>query len=88
MPSRTSNHAGSRVWTPIVVQAPQRQSILIFAAGVFQCEELVVLKGGVRLSWWVLWRSPYEGLNVGDSRTFSERVVALLIAHMTVSPDF
>ena len=34
------------------------------------------------------WRSPYGRLNVGDSRSSSERVVALLIAHRTPSPDF
>ena len=34
------------------------------------------------------WPSPYEGLNVGDSRASSERVVAVLIAHHAVSPDF
>ena len=43
--------------------------------------EGLVMRGG-------FWRSPYGGLNVGDSRTSSERVVALLIAHRTVSPDF
>ena len=30
----------------------------------------------------------YEGLNVGDSRASSERVVAVLIPHPTVCSDF
>ena len=34
------------------------------------------------------WPSPYEGLNVGDSRTSSERVVAELIAHPMTCSDF
>ena len=40
------------------------------------------------MTWWGFWPSPYGGLNVGDSRTSSERVVALIIAHRTPSPDF
>ena len=45
-------------------------------------------KGGVRVSWVGFWSDAYGGLNAGDSRTSSERVVALLIAHRTPSPDF
>ena len=34
------------------------------------------------------WSVAYEGLNVGDSRSSKRRVVAVLIAHHAVSPDF
>ena len=34
------------------------------------------------------WGDAYGGLNVGDSRTSSERIVAELIAHRTPCSDF
>ena len=40
------------------------------------------------MTWYGFWSDANEGLNVGNSRASSERVVALLIAHAPPCSDF
>ena len=70
-----------------------------FAYGFMACcaSKVRIRRGaGGRVIWCAFWdlahplRNPtrYEGLNVGDSRASSERVVAVLIAHPMTCSDF